>query len=217
MLFKVLFMYTPKEPLQDIQHIRHMMERSSRFVSLSGFSGIAAGVWSLAGAWYALQMIETYYVAFDATGYSNDAFQKLKYQLFFVAGVVLLLTLVTAYFFTFRRSQQQKVNIWNSVSRKLALNLLIPLIAGGFFILSMLQYNEWRFVSSLTLIFYGLALVNASKYTLTDIRYLGLIEIILGLINTRFIGYGLYFWAAGFGIMHILYGIIMWYKYERNQ
>ena len=81
----------------------------------------------------------------------------------------------------------------------------------------MLRYNEWRFVAPLTLIFYGLALVNASKYTLTDIRYLGICEIILGLVNTQYVGYGLYFWAIGFGILHIIYGVIMWIKYERTQ
>ena len=94
--------------------------------------------------------------------------------------------------------------------------MLIPLTAGGLFILSMLQNDEWRYVAPACLIFYGLALVNASKYTITDIRYLGLLEIFLGLINTQFIGYGLYFWAIGFGVLHIVYGTIMWWKYERE-
>ena len=94
--------------------------------------------------------------------------------------------------------------------------MLIPLATGGLFILAMLQYDEWRYIAPSCLIFYGLTLVNASKYTLTDIRYLGLMEIVLGLINTQFIGYGLYFWAVGFGVLHIVYGAIMWWKYERN-
>ena len=92
----------------------------------------------------------------------------------------------------------------------------MPLAAGAGFILAMLRYDEWRFVAPSCLIFYGLALVNASKYTLTDIRYLGYCEIILGLINMFFIGYGLYFWAIGFGVLHIVYGAIMWFKYERK-
>lgn len=94
--------------------------------------------------------------------------------------------------------------------------MTIPLATGGLFILSMLQYDEWRYIAPACLIFYGLALVNASKYTLTDIRYLGLLEIVLGLINTQFIGYGLYFWAFGFGVLHIVYGAIMWWKYEKS-
>jgi len=90
------------------------------------------------------------------------------------------------------------------------------MMAGGFFIMAMLQYSEWRFVAPACLVFYGLGLVNGSKYTLSDIRYLGFFEILLGLINTQFIGYGLYFWAIGFGVLHIIYGFVMWWKYERN-
>ena len=83
------------------------------------------------------------------------------------------------------------------------------------FIVAMLRYDDWRYVLRPSLIFYGLALVNASKYTLTDIRYLGYCEIVLGLVNMFYIGKGLYFWAAGFGVLHIIYGAIMWCKYER--
>ena len=96
------------------------------------------------------------------------------------------------------------------------INLLIPLITGGLFILSMLQQNDWHFIAPAFLIFYGLALVNGSRYTVTDIRYLGYLEIIVGLINTQFTGSGLYFWAFGFGILHIIYGFVMWWKYERS-
>ena len=94
--------------------------------------------------------------------------------------------------------------------------MLIPLIAGGIFVIGMLRYDIWLFVSPACLVFYGVALVNASKYTLSDIRYLGYFEIVLGLCNMFFPGYGLWFWAAGFGVLHIIYGIAMWMKYERN-
>jgi hypothetical protein len=91
---------------------------------------------------------------------------------------------------------------------------VIPLVVGGVFVLGLLNYSEWRFVAPSCLIFYGLALVNASKYTLTDIRYLGLLEIGLGLVNMWYPGYGLYFWGIGFGALHIIYGLIMWWKYD---
>ena len=66
------------------------------------------------------------------------------------------------------------------------------------------------------LIFYGLALINSSKYTFFEIRYLGIAEIVLGLIASVFVSSGLILWAAGFGLLHIIYGIIMYYKYERK-
>jgi hypothetical protein len=202
--------------VEALQDIRRMMQRSSRFISLSGLSGIAAGAWALIGAYFAYRWITDYYQQYSINGYSGLAFQELKLKLSGLAAIVLALSLLSAYYFTWRRAGRNKLPLWDHTSKMLVLNLLLPLVAGGLFILSMLQYNEWRFVAPACLIFYGLALINGSKYTLSDIRYLGILEIILGLISTQFIGYGLYFWVLGFGVLHIIYGFAMWWKYERN-
>src|SRR6185369_15354863 len=108
-----------------------------------------------------------------------------------VAAIVLVAALTLSFLFTWRRARQNHLPIWDLTARKLMWNVLIPLISGGIFILTLYQYSEWRFIAPLCLVFYGLALVNGSKYTLGEIRYLGFSEIILGLINTQFIGYGL--------------------------
>ncbi len=202
--------------LDAIQDIRRMMKRSSKFLSLSGLSGIAAGCWALIGAYFAYDWIVEYYNNYGNNGYSGSVFQKLKFNLLLLAAAVLGAALVSAFFFTWRRATRNKLPFWDHTTRSLTLNMLIPLISGGLLILAMLRYNEWRFVGPLSLVFYGLALVNASKYTLNDILYLGLSEIVLGLINTQFIGYGLYFWAIGFGVLHIIYGFVMWWKNERR-
>ncbi|MCW3074332.1 MAG: hypothetical protein JWP69_1401 [Flaviaesturariibacter sp.] len=202
--------------LDALQDIRRMMQRSTRFISLSGLSGIAAGVCALVGAWFAYDWIHEYYVGYGQAGYTNAAFDRLKFSLLILAAVVLATSLVSAFYFTWRKADKDKLPLWDHTARNLALNMAIPLVTGGLFILAMLQYDEWKFVAPACLIFYGLALVNGSKYTLSEIRYLGLLEIALGLLNTQFIGYGLYFWAVGFGVLHIIYGFAMWWKYERN-
>lgn len=204
------------QQLETLQDIRRIMERSSRFISLSGLSGISAGLCALAGAYFAYDWINEYYAGYAENGYSGRSFQTLKQNLLMLAGAVLGLALVSAYFFTWRRARQNNHSVWDHASRKLTINMLIPLVTGAIFILAMLQYNEWRFVAPASLVFYGLALVNASKYTLSEVRYLGYMEILLGLFNTQFIGYGLYFWAAGFGVLHIFYGFVMWWKYESS-
>jgi hypothetical protein len=217
--YKVLFMSRQNqlETLQEISDIKRIMERSSRFISLSGLSGIAAGLCALVGAYFANNVLKDYYSQYNhGTGYTDRNFDSLKIKLLVVAGVVLAAALILSFIFTWRRAKQNHLPIWDLTARKLMWNILIPLISGGLFILAMLQYSEWRFVAPACLIFYGLALVNGSKYTLTDIRYLGYLEIVLGLVNTQFTGYGLYFWAVGFGILHIIYGILMWWKYERQ-
>jgi hypothetical protein len=79
----------------------------------------------------------------------------------------------------------------------------------------MLKLEYYVLIPPACLIFYGLALVNASKYTLGEVRYLGYGQLILGVINIWLPEYGLYFWAAGFGVLHIVYGLVMWYRYEK--
>jgi len=206
-----------QQPLETLQDIKRMMERSSRFISLSGLSGIAAGICALVGAWFAYKELEPYYNDYnDRGGYSGDDFQVLKFRLLIIALAVLAAAWVSAFYFTWRKAKHNKLPIWDMTAKRLTINMLIPLITGGLFIMAMYQYNAWEFISPACLIFYGLALVNASKYTLTDVRYLGLFQILLGLISTQYVGYGLYFWAAGFGLLHIIYGFVMWWKYERN-
>lgn len=202
--------------LDTLKDIRRMMQRSSRFISLSGLSGIAAGLWALVGSYFAFDWIVEYYNNFNDQGYTNVAFHKLKLNLFMLAVVILALALVSALYFTWRKAGRDRLPLWDHTARILTLNMAIPLVTGGIFIITMLQYNEWRFVAPACLIFYGLALVNGSKYTLSEIRYLGVSEIVLGLVCTQFIGKGLYFWAMGFGVLHIIYGFAMWWKYERK-
>ena len=203
--------------IETLQDIKRIMERSSRFISLSGLSGVAAGICALVGAWIAGQWLDRYYNMYDEqAGFVGTEFQQLKIKLLILALAVLAAAWVTAFYFTWRKAKHDKLPVWDHTSKRLTINMLIPLASGGVFILAMLQYDEWRFVAPASLIFYGIALVSASKYTLSDVGYLGLLQIFLGLINTQFIGYGLYFWTAGFGVLHIVYGLIMWWKYERK-
>lgn len=201
--------------LQDVQDIRRLMERSSRFTSLSGMSFVSAGLFALVGAFFAYKFINEYYGDVDRWTYSGTDFILLRRKLLLLAAAVLGLAGLSAFYFTWSKSKKQGVSLVDHTVRRAFWNMAIPLAAGGLFVFGMLFHNEWRFVAPGSLVFYGLALVNAGKYTLADIRYLGYCEIVLGLLNMISIGYGFYFWVIGFGILHIVYGIIMWWKYDR--
>ncbi len=208
---------TNQQSLETLQDIKRIMERSSRFISLSGLSGIAAGICALVGAWFARNEFKPYYKQYNERGgYIPEDFRELKFRLLVIAAAVLAAALVSAFYFTWRKARHNKLPMWDLTAKRLTINMLIPLVSGGFFILAMYQYNNWQFIAPACLVFYGLALVNASKYTLSDVRYLGMLQILLGLINTQFPASGLYFWAAGFGLLHIIYGFVMWWKYDRN-
>lgn len=199
-----------KDYLKDIQDIKSMMAQSSQFISLSGFSGIIAGIYALVGAYIANTIIEndrSYFITLESLTF--------KY-LVLTALIVLVLSIGTAYLLTIRKAKKVGEKVWNPTSRRLVINFCIPLVTGGIFSILLLKNGYYGLIAPITLIFYGLACVNASKYTLRDVRYLGITQIVLGLIATEFSGYGLYFWVVGFGICHILYGSVMHYKYDRN-
>ena len=214
-------MTDPKEQLQHLAQIRSMMERSTRFLSLSGLSGIAAGFIALLGAgalWAYLGFQDIDLVFFreknEALLYSKWGI-GLKTFMVLDAVIVLVLALASGYYFTSRKARQRDQRVWTGASRRLAVNLLLPLGAGGIYGLILLTKGHVGLVPPATLIFYGLALLNGSKYTLDDIRWLGISEIVLGLLASYFLGYGLLFWAIGFGVLHIIYGFVMYQKYEQ--
>jgi hypothetical protein len=211
------------QSLQDLQHIKKMMERSSRFISLSGLSGISAGVCALVGAWFAQSKMSLYNYEHsqsfneDRGAYIfKDGLSALTTDLLIIALFTFIAACVTSFLFTYLRSKKNGTPLWGTTSLRLFWNTIIPLSAGGLFLIRSIELGYYELIAPGCLIFYGLVLVNASKYTLGEVRYLGYCQILLGIINLWMIGYGLYFWAAGFGVLHIVYGLLMWFKYERT-
>jgi hypothetical protein len=197
---------------KDLASIRSMMERSAKFISLSGLSGVLAGVYALIGAAAAYFVAQYPISPFDYRQYSiSDTF----FQLLLIAALVLVASLTTGLLLSKRKAKKHGLNFWTAASKRLFLNLAIPLISGGIFILIMLFTGHFGLAAPASLIFYGLALIQASSNTFDEIRYLGFSEIILGLISAAMPGYGLVFWALGFGVLHIVYGGIMYNKYDK--
>jgi len=206
--------------LDQLQEIRSMMERSSRFISLSGLSGVIAGSAALAGVFAAYKyfgQLKSFYLRNDRIYEASGSFtQDFLAFLFVDALLVLVVAIGFGVFFTTRRAKKKGQAVWGPTSFRMMTSLAIPLITGGLFCLILLLNGYLKLILPCTLIFYGLGLVNASKYTLRDIHYLGITEIIIGLIASVYPKHGMLLWATGFGLMHIVYGTIMYFKYERN-
>lgn len=199
---------------KDLASIRNMMERSAKFISLSGLSGVLAGVYALIGAGAAYYVAQYPVSPLDYRQYSLNEPDTL-FKLLFIAGVVLAASMTTGLVLSIRKAKKHGLKFWASSSQRLFLNLAIPLVSGGIFILIMLFTGHFGMAAPASLIFYGLALIQASSNTFDEIRYLGFSEIILGLISAALPGYGLIFWALGFGVLHIVYGGIMYNKYDK--
>ena len=205
-------------PKEDLLAIRNMMERSSKFLSLSGLSGVVAGICALIGAAVAYFLIlDSGQVQYDQylRGLGDASTNTVRLFLAIDALVVLIFACLGAFYFSFQKSKKARQLLWSNSFKSLLGHLLIPLITGGLFAIILVARNNIELVASVTLIFYGLSLVNAGKFTFGEIHYLGLTEIVLGILAGIFVNHGLLFWALGFGVMHIVYGIVMYFKYER--
>jgi hypothetical protein len=202
---------------EDLKVIKKVMEESSRFLSLSGLSGLFTGFIAFAGATVAYLVIlknnilltEEYF-----TGLTNKELRILKTELIADLALILILAIAVSLYFSYRKSLRKELKMWTPVSKRLLINMLIPLVTGGIFIIILYIQNQWKLVVPAMLLFYGLALVNASKFTYSEVFYLGLIEILTGLLCAIFPAYGLFFWCFGFGLLHIVYGLTMYRKYE---
>lgn len=196
--------------LKDIGEIKNLMNRSSRFISLSGISGIFAGLYAIIGALIA------YFFLFPKEGEFLTLHSWNFRVLLLLLASVAILSIGTAVLLTTKKAKKNNEKIWDTTTRRLLLNFLIPLVSGGIYILIKLNSQHYGLTASLMLLFYGLALVNASKYTIGNIKYLGYIEIILGLLCALFPGYGFWFWVLGFGVTHVIYGASM-YMNEKKE
>jgi hypothetical protein len=216
-------MESKNEHLESLKEIRAIMEKSSQFLSLSGLSGVFIGLTALLGA---VSIYLFKYDFFFGRYYNGGVFvdeellsgkEYLDFLVFSsITGIVVLILAITfGIIFTARNASKKGLPLWGSSARRMLINLFLPLVAGGLFCVALIYHRLIYLIAPATLIFYGLALVNAGKYTLKDIRYLGIIEIVLGILATFLVGYGLIFWSLGFGVLHIAYGLTMYWKYER--
>ncbi len=202
-----------QKPLEDLGEIRRIMERSSKFISLSGLSGISAGILALVGAALAYKVLDYGDRFYDREFTLHDGLTNTSWMLVAIGLGVLILSLLAAYFFTRQKAKKLGLPMWDHAAKKLMINLFIPLIAGGIFcVIILFEYGYIKLIAPATLIFYGLALVNASKFSTDELRFLGISDIILGLVALLYPGYGLLFWALGFGLLHIIYGVVMYKK-----
>jgi hypothetical protein len=202
--------------LKDIGEIRALMERSTKFLSLSGLSGLSAGIVALVGAgaagWYQASLAGRSPIA----GLSEV--RDARVETFFVldAAIVFVVAVSVALFFSSRRARKQGLEIWTPAARLLLREIAVPLLTGGILCMIMIADQKFFFLPGLSLIFYGLAIVNICRLTLHGLEVLGLAEIVLGLVAVLFVEYGLLLWGAGFGLLHIIYGTSIYWTHERQ-
>jgi hypothetical protein len=203
-----------KNPQQDLAEIKSMMERSTRFLSLSGLAGVLAGVYALFGVSLAYYWLHIPTYPFGIVEYGNLDHSVFT-QLTLTALGVLTLSIGSAWLLSQKKSKKNSSQLWTPAGKRFMQALFIPVVIGGMFCVALLHQGFIPFIAPATLVFYGLGLLNASQFTLNEIKYLGYCQAILGIIASYFPEFGLLIWALGFGVLHIFYGSMMFYKYDR--
>ncbi|MEO8399698.1 MAG: hypothetical protein ABI550_07785 [Ignavibacteriaceae bacterium] len=206
-----------KDHLETITEIKQLMERSSRFSSLSGMSGVAAGLTAIAGA-----IVVSLYLKIGLFEQTRGIMNAGKEQfttgftfLFILAIVVFMVALALALYFSSRKAKQKNLIFWDGMAKRIFINLFIFLFTGGIFCLILFYYGNYFLIVPSMLIFYGLALINVSKFTSNEVAQLGIIEICLGIFAAFVTVYPLLIWLIGFGILHLIYGVFVYLKYEK--
>ncbi|NDV59373.1 hypothetical protein [Bacteroides sp. 519] len=202
--------------IQSVNEIKELMERSSKFVSLSGLTGVLVGIYSLLGAWIVSRVAGIQFINQASYQVALPQEQKLTLVLA-VAGGVLLISVVTAFLISYYKSNKVKQKLFNKLTYRIIWNFGIPLFVGGLFCIALLCNQNYGLTSSVMLLFYGLSLVNVAKYTFSNVAWLGYGFLILGLLDAFFEGNGLLFWTIGFGGLHIIYGVLFYLLYEKNK
>lgn len=192
--------------LDHLQEIKKLMEKSSKSGSLSGIAGIIIGILAISG-------VSLTYYFLDKSPFEPGYFliEREKFDvLVLIAFIVLFLSLVTG------AVMAVKKDTWNDLAtKKLLFNLFIPLIVGGIYSITLYYQGLFGWIAPVTMIFYGLGLFSAGKFSMPEIQFLGIIFSALGLFATFLIDYGLLIWGFGFGFLHLIFGIIIYLKYEK--
>ncbi len=191
----------------DLAAIRSIMERSVKFASLSGWSGVLAGLYASVGAWYAYTQL-------------NFHPQKIHEtvpiaELLGLGAIVLAISLGTAVMLSMKKAAKNNSSIWNATSQRLLADMGVPLVVSGLLLLYFMKNALGGLVLPVSLLGYGLALYNAGAYTFREIRVLGILQLLLGLLSLLVLPWSLGLWALGFGGLHIVFGLYLHLRYER--
>src|SRR5271156_2059440 len=135
--------------LETLQEIRSIMDRSARFITLSGWSGIWAGSTALVGAYIGygwLKNPQIRYAGLTSEG-TFDYFDPFINRLILLAIGVFIVAISGGVYFTYQKTKAHGSKLWNNASRQLMLQLFYPLFAGGVFSVTFIYYGCSMFVA----------------------------------------------------------------------
>jgi hypothetical protein len=189
----------------ELKVIRELMERPVCYSTMSGASGVLAGVAALGGVM--------------ADWVTSD--HHSTWLAFCIWGCVFMIALVSDIALTRIREKKQGMPFWTSVKRRMLLTILPPFVAGvGLTAAIVVPWQDTlggqhiNLIPALWMAFYGLALWQAGEFSIPEIRVMGAGFILASLPTAMFLQDWPYCaLAITFGGFHLAYGVVVWLRH----
>ena len=181
--------------MDNLQYIRETMERASAFTGVPGWGQVAIGVTALASSFFAAQ-------------------QKSFTNWLAIWCAEAVVALLIAGWSMDRKARAAKMPLLSGPGRKVAFSLSPPLFAGGLITVVLYRAGLTNAIPGLWLLLYGTGVVTGGMFSVSAVPIMGLC--FMGLGAAAFLapaGFANWFMAAGFGGLHIVFGVIIARRY----
>jgi hypothetical protein len=182
---------TAPEVFEDLRFIRDTMERSATFTAVSGWGQVLLGATAIAAAY--LAAIQT------------SPFAWLRVWL-----AESLLAVAIGLFSCTWKANRRGLPLFSGPARKVILGLAPPLVAGAFLTFLLFRAGMQSILPATFLLLYGAGIMTGGAYSVQAVPIMGLCFMFLGgLAVLSPAAWGNWFLAAGFGGLHILFGLFI--------
>jgi hypothetical protein len=181
--------------MDNLQYIRETMERATAFTGISGWGQVAIGITALVTSFIAAQ---------------QKAFKNWL-AIWLAEAVVALLI---AGWSIDRKARAVKMPLLSGPGRKVAFSLSPPIFAGGLLTIVLYRAGLTVAIPGVWLLLYGTGVVTGGMFSVSVVPIMGLCFMMLG--AAAFLaptGFADWFMAAGFGGLHIVFGVIIARRY----
>ncbi len=181
--------------MDNLRYIRETMERSSAFTGVSGWGEVAIGITALGAAFVAAQ----------------QATFKAWLAVWIAGG---LISLLLAGWSMDRKARAAGMPLFSGPGRKVVFSLPPPIFVGALLTVMLYRVGVTNAIPGVWLLLYGTGVVTGGMFSVTVIPIMGLCFMSLGAI-TLFAppAFANWFLAAGFGGLHIIFGVIIARRY----
>jgi hypothetical protein len=181
--------------MDNLRYIRETMERSQSFTAVSGVGGVLMGLIALGATFLAVRSETT---EAWVTVWMSAAVLSL--------GIALVAMTMKA--------RAAGGSLLVGAGRKFAWNLTPPLLVGGLLTVAMTQMGAATLLPGVWLLLYGTGVVTGGAFSVRVVPLMGLAFMLVGAAALFApAAWGNLFMAGGFGLLHIVFGIVIWRKH----